>query len=210
MVPTERLTYPAIRPLTNLLGLKLDGVEIDSDGMLPAALEDCCRRLAPTLLFTSPTVQNPTTSIMPAARRAEIAAIARKYNVLIVEDDVQALLVDDPPPPISTYAPEISWYVMSLAKSISIGLRVAYPVGPDADSVSSLRTNLRSVSSWFVSPLSAALVQTWMQDGSAAKILTEVKNESRARQRLASEILHDFEFETKPCALHLWMPLPAG
>src|SRR6266851_1552084 len=84
--------------LANLLDLRLVGLAMDADGLLPDAFDSACRGGAIKALYTMPTLHNPTTAIMPEARRREIAEIARRYGVAIVEDDVYGFLLDTPPP----------------------------------------------------------------------------------------------------------------
>ncbi|HYD29884.1 MAG TPA: PLP-dependent aminotransferase family protein, partial [Azospirillaceae bacterium] len=72
LVVTERLTYYGAKAVCSMLGLHLEGLAMDEEGLLPDAFESACRRLAPKLLYTVPTLQNPTTAIQPAPRRARI------------------------------------------------------------------------------------------------------------------------------------------
>src|SRR5579862_1224207 len=91
----EGLTYPGTKAVASLLRLHLEGLAIDEDGLDPDAFEDSCRR-GLKVLYCAPTIHNPTASVMPISRRERIAAIANRYDVLIVEDDVHALLPDAP------------------------------------------------------------------------------------------------------------------
>src|SRR6266704_690025 len=88
---TECLTYPGMRALANLLDLRLVGLAMDADGLLPDAFESASRGGAIKAVYTMPTLHNPTTAIMPEERRRAIAQIARQYGVAIVEDDVYGL-----------------------------------------------------------------------------------------------------------------------
>ena len=67
------------------LGVKAVGIPLDRDGMrmdaLAAALADLKRQgVRPKYIYTIPTVQNPTGTIMPEARRAETAAARRRVR----------------------------------------------------------------------------------------------------------------------------------
>src|SRR5882724_877347 len=68
------------------LGVKTIGIPLDDGGMrmdaLAAALEDCkSRGVQPKMIYTIPTVQNPTATIMPEARRAELLRLSEQYGV---------------------------------------------------------------------------------------------------------------------------------
>ena len=59
------------------LGVNTVGIPLDGDGMrmdaLAAALDDLKRKgIRPKYIYTIPTVQNPTGTIMPETRRAEL------------------------------------------------------------------------------------------------------------------------------------------
>jgi DNA-binding transcriptional MocR family regulator len=83
----EAVTYPGVRSIAAQLGLRLVGIEMDQNGVIPEALEGV-RAHAPKAIYLNPTLQNPTTITIPEKRRAAICAIARKHGVMIVEDDV--------------------------------------------------------------------------------------------------------------------------
>src|SRR6478672_3394337 len=81
-------------------------VPMDQDGLEPAALEATLERLQgegarPKLLYTVPTYQNPTGITMTAERRAAVLALARRYDLLILEDDAYRDIGFDAPPPPS-------------------------------------------------------------------------------------------------------------
>ena len=58
------------------------------------ALADLKRRgITPKYIYTIPTVQNPTGTIMPEARRAELLKLSQQYGVPIFEDDRYADLI---------------------------------------------------------------------------------------------------------------------
>src|SRR5687768_11274351 len=69
VVLTEALTYPGFLAATRALRLRVVGVALDRDGIVPDALVQACRAHRPKVLLTTPTLQNPTASIMPLARR---------------------------------------------------------------------------------------------------------------------------------------------
>src|SRR5207302_5416904 len=81
----------SINRLTRL-GVNAVGIPLDGEGMrmdaLAAALADLKRRgIQAKYIYTIPTVQNPTGTIMPAGRRVELLRLSAQYGVPIFEDD---------------------------------------------------------------------------------------------------------------------------
>ncbi|WP_036263281.1 PLP-dependent aminotransferase family protein [Mesorhizobium sp. WSM2561] len=205
---TERLSYYGFRRLANFLGVEIRAIEMDGDGALPDAFERVCKTDKPKALFLSPTLHNPTTIIMSRERRLALAEIARKYGVVIVEDDVYGLLPRQAPPPIAVLAPDVTWHATGLAKCVSPGLRLGYLVAPDAAAAAKAFQPVSTTSTWFVSPISAAIAENWVDNGVGARILEAVRDEAAARQGIARSILDGASYTAKPEALHLWLDLP--
>ena len=68
VVLCETVTYPGIRAIADDLGLPLIGVEEDKDGIRPEALEHLIAQHPGAILYMNPTLRNPTTHTVPAAR----------------------------------------------------------------------------------------------------------------------------------------------
>ena len=106
-IATECLTYNGIKPVAAMLGVRLEGLPMDAQGLLPDAFEDACKRGPLRALYCIPTGHNPTTSIMPPARRHAIAAIALRHGVAVIEDDIFASLLPVRHEPISMLAGDL-------------------------------------------------------------------------------------------------------
>jgi len=125
----------SINRLTRL-GVNAVGIPLDRDGMrmdaLAAALCDLKRRgVRPKYIYTIPTVQNPTGTILSEARRHELLRLASEYGVPIFEDDCYADLTWDGKRPPALYAMSKDVGVVhigSFSKSIAPALRVGYIV----------------------------------------------------------------------------------
>ncbi len=205
---TEGLTYPSVKPLARLLGMELRGVPMDEDGLLPDAFEQACRDRRPKALYCMPTIHNPTTTYMSVQRQGEIADIARRHGVVVLEDDAYGLFSDRPPATLTALAPDITWYLCSLAKPLAVQLRVTLVVAPtEAAAIDAFGPTLR-MTHWMAAPLSAEMVSLWIRNGHAAKLLEEVRNEAQARQAAAAETLRNWTYQTDPRSLHLWLRLP--
>ena len=203
---TEALTYAGVKAVAGLLHLRLKGLAIDADGLRPDALEDACREGGAKALYLIPTHHNPTTAIMPEARRREIVAVARTHGLAIVEDDVHGLLPAERPRPIAALAPERSYYLTSTSKTLAPGLRIAYVLAPPA-MVPRLVASLRATT-WAVAPLTAAVASLWIRDGTADRLLEARRGEARERQAIARARLAGADLDAKPEAYYLWLRLP--
>jgi DNA-binding transcriptional MocR family regulator len=206
VVATESLTYPGMKTLAGLLALRLHGVAMDEHGLRPDALRAACRSRRPKALYCVPTLQNPTTAVMPVERRQEIAAIAREYGVLIVEDDVHGRLLARPVRPLSTFAPDISVYVTGTAKVLAPGLRVGFIVAPAALGPR-IAAGIRGTT-WMAAPLMAEIASRWIEDGTAESILARKRKDAGARYRVARRALDRFAMQAHPDAYHLWLSVP--
>jgi DNA-binding transcriptional MocR family regulator len=206
LVLTEALTYPGLKALSSLLHLRLQGLPMDEQGLLPDAFQAACRAGAAKALYCVPTLQNPTTAVMPEARRREIAEVARAHGVAIVEDDVHARLHPDPPPPLASFAPELSCYLTGTSKNIAPGLRIGFMLAPPA-LVPRIASGIRATT-WMAAPLLAEIATRWIEDGTAERIVLGKRAEAGARQRLAREALGRFRHQAHESAYQLWLQLP--
>lgn len=134
----ERDNYGGVITRLARLGVKAIGIPLDADGMkldaLEAALADLeGRGIKPKYIYSIPTVQNPTGSIMPLERRKRLVEIARQHAVPLFEDDCYADLTWDgerPPALYSLAVPGDAIHVGSFSKSIAPALRLGFVVAP--------------------------------------------------------------------------------
>ncbi len=118
------------------LGVKPVGIPLDRDGMridaLSNALDELKRKgIRPKFIYTIPTVQNPTGTILPLARRQEMLRLAAAHGVPIFEDDCYCDLIWSGERPPAIYAMSRNGGVIhigSFSKSIAPALRVGYIV----------------------------------------------------------------------------------
>jgi DNA-binding transcriptional MocR family regulator len=209
IVLCERITYPGIRAIAGRLRVKLVGVEMDGQGILPDAIEKAVKAFGAKALYLNPTLQNPTTITVPTERRLEISQVLRKHGLPLIEDDAYGFIPTKAPAPLAVSAPELSWYIGGLAKCIGAGLRLAYTVVPSAKDAYALAEALKAVSV-MPSPLGMVLATRWIEDGTADRIRRFIRAETAARQQLASEVLKDFDYVSAENAFNVWLRLPEG
>lgn len=203
---TEQLTYPGLISAARMLGIKLLGAAMDEEGLIPAALDELCRQHRISALYCTPTLQNPTTGVLSAARREALVAVCREHNLLIIEDEAHAVLVEDRPPPLSFYAPERSVLIGSLSKAVAAGLRVGYLHAP-VPLISRIAAALRG-SCWMATPLAMELASGWIESGVAEKLLRQQIIEIGRRKQLVEGLLEGLSYRTHPQCPHFWIEVP--
>ncbi|WP_245253652.1 PLP-dependent aminotransferase family protein [Paraburkholderia sp. LEh10] len=204
---TEQLIYPGLPLIARQLGRTLRPVACDADGMRPDALDAACNDARGGLIYLNPTVRNPTAQSMSEQRRKDVLAVAARRNIKIVEDDPYWLFAGDPPAPLASLAPQQVYYLSTLSKCISPGLRAAFLVLPSATGQDAFLRALRSLS-LMSPPLTTSLVTQWILDGTASEVLTGVLKESAQRLLSARQILASASSSMSGGGIHVWQPLP--
>jgi DNA-binding transcriptional MocR family regulator len=204
----EALTFPGVKMAARSLGLQLRPVAVDAQGLVPEALAESCGAQPGGLLFCQPSLHNPTATVMPAARRRELAALARERDLILIEDSVyEFLLPDAPPPPLAALAPERTLHIVSGAKAFMPGLRVGFLTAPEP-LVPRLQAEIFSTC-LVAAPSLLDLVTRWIADGSAQRSAEAKRREVELRQQLARSVLGPASRVPHSHGSHLWLELPA-
>jgi DNA-binding transcriptional MocR family regulator len=206
-VLVEDLAYAGACLIAERCGVRLRGLAMDDEGLLPEALDAAGRAGGARVLFITPTVHNPTAATMSLERRRDIAALARKHDLIVIEDDVYGRLPEERPPPIAALAPERTIYISSTSKSVAPGLRIGLVLSPRhlLEPIIHAQHDL-----FLTSPaLMAEVFTRLVVDGTAEQLAARQRAEAAVRQRLAREILGRRAYQAQPTSYHLWLPLPA-
>jgi DNA-binding transcriptional MocR family regulator len=206
----EAATFFGMKRLAEHRDYSLQGVEMDEEGLLPDALDRAAKMTGAGVLYTMPTVQNPTSRTMSIERRKQIARIVRRRQLWVVEDDAYALFAPRTPKglsPLASLVPERCFYLGGVSKALAPGLRVGFlhcPVGTHFDAL------VKAVQATVYAPptLGGVFFSRWVSDGSAFDIANTVKADIERRAALAKEILSgQFSAEIR-LAPHFWLPMP--
>lgn len=203
---TEELTFPGMKGLANLLHLRLIGLPMDRQGLRPEAFEEACRRGDARVLYTIPSHQNPTTRVIPEQRRRELAAIAHRFDITIVEDDAYGFLLDDRPSPFATLAPEQTLHLSSMSKIAAPGLRVGFLAAPEP-LIERLAAAIWA-SAWMAAAPLVEIVSRWIQDGTIDRFVIWKRREAAIRNEIARQLFDPSMIEALPCGYFLWLRLP--
>ena len=132
-VVCEEFTYVGTIGAYRSLGIDMQGVPVDEDGMrvdlLEAKLDELGEARRPKFIYALTTYQNPTGATMPVERRRRLVEIAERRGIPIVEDNCYGdVHFDGEKPPalfaLSGYAGIV--YLCSLSKILAPGLRLGY------------------------------------------------------------------------------------
>ncbi|MEO1364360.1 MAG: PLP-dependent aminotransferase family protein [Pseudomonadota bacterium] len=206
-VLVEELAYPGFRRAAELLRADVIPVAMDAHGVIPEALEAAAKSHDAQIFCTSPEVHNPTLAFTPQHRREALAAVARRCDLHILEDDCYRLGAAQAPG-YRMIAPERSWYISSISKSITPALRLGIAVAPDGQAAALRRT---SEYSFFglatpLTDLAAALLVhpdlPGIMDAARLRIGTYVQR--------AVNILGAFDLIWRADVPFLWLHLPEG
>lgn len=205
---TETVGHHTLVPLASYLGITLKGIAVDSEGMLPEALERACNDSAIRAVFLQPSVINPRAALMSATRRAALAEIAARHDLTIIENDILGPLVDEGIAPIASLAPERTFYITTLTKVTVPGLRVGYMVTPPRFVAAAANRHL--VSNWMATPIMVEIASRWIEDGTASELVDWQRAAVRRRHAIAAAELDGVTFRAHRCSLHIWLDLPEG
>jgi DNA-binding transcriptional MocR family regulator len=205
----EAATFFGMQRLAEHGRYTLHGVQMDEEGLRPDMLERAVKATRARILYTMPTVQNPSSRTMGVGRREEIARIVRRHKLWVIEDDTYALFAPRGPRsviPLAAMLPEHCFYIGSASKSLSPGLRVGFlccPAGPHFDAL------VKAVQATVYVPpaLGGAFFSRWVNDGSAFEIADAVKAEIERRVVLARTMLGSRIAEEIRLAPHFWLPM---
>ncbi|WP_432217091.1 PLP-dependent aminotransferase family protein [Pseudomonas kribbensis] len=206
VIAADALTYSGFKVLAEALHLEVVAIPVTGKGPDLAALDRLCRNRPVRAVYSMPTLHNPLGWVMPLAQREQLVAIARQHDLTIIEDAAYAFLVDNPPPPLADLAPERTVYVSGLSKNIATGLRVGFIAAP-LKIVPALERIIRATT-WNTPGVMTAMACGWLDDGTVTLLEAQKRDDARARQALAAEILQGLPMVGHPSSYFLWLPLP--
>jgi len=202
----EHATYSQVARSTALAGRRIALVESDEHGLDPDHFDHVCAQKHPTLAFLMPSAHNPTCISMPVERRERIAELARKHNVILIEDDLYGRLSDYPAPLLAELAPERTIVASGLSKSVAAGVRGGWLSCPPAyrHRIRVAHRLLSGGNPFILSALAARLVLS----GEARAIERRSIAEIRVRTALVRAALEGYSFNSQQSIPFIWLSLP--
>lgn len=199
----EGICYPDFIDICHLSERKVVPVKIDGSGIVPEDLELHCKRHNPKFLYITPQVQNPTGVQLNSNRQREIIDICRRYNVMIIEDDVLYCPPQRRRTPFFIQAPDITLYVGSFSKYFAGGVRIGFLIIPHSKKnqlIRGLKTNCLQVS-----PILIDLVCRWLANGTMQEVDQQIASELDIRHKIWNELFADIPVDIQ--GYNVWLPI---
>jgi len=209
-VALEAPTYD--RSLRNfvLRGYRVDAVALQADGLDVDALE----ALAPPLLYTIPTFQNPAGCTLSAAKRDRVVAWARERGVTVFEDDPYSLLRygGEDVERLHTSAPDRVLWSTSFTKTVAPGLRVGYVIVPEAlvEDLTQLAIDTYISPSFLPQAIVADLLESGVFETGVATARGLLAERLAVMCDALDEHLPDASYVRPEGGYFLWLRLPDG
>lgn len=205
-IATDCLTYPGFKAAAHRNGLRLEGVAMDSAGMLPEDLDSLCNRNQIKGVYLSGRIQNPTNREMSNTRRLELRDVIRRHGLILIENDPYAFLSKSRDKTISALIPENSVYIASLSKVFCAGLRIAYVAAPHG--MARLLTQGIADSMLVVSPLCAAFASECIDSGLADTAVEQKRQALEKRISIFGKVFAGHVFESSEQSMYVWLSVP--
>jgi DNA-binding transcriptional MocR family regulator len=210
-VLAENPTYFGALEVFRFAGARIFPVPVTKEHVLPEALARRIAAVQPSLVYLSPSCQNPTGAIMPTQSRMQIARDAEEHGVPIVEDETLAEMMFH-----GRRAPSIAMYsatapivtVGSLSKLICPALRLGWVRGPLP--IITRLAKLKSAMDLGSPLITQAIAAEIFEERDAARALRsqelKTKHDFIVNAIRAQEV--DWEFEEPQGGMSLWLRMP--
>ena len=211
-VLVESPTYYGALEAIRVTGARMTAIPLDNRDQLPATLlMQRAATVGARMIYTTPTGQNPTGSVMPDHARAEIARDSSRYGVVVLEDEVLAdlLLVGGRPRSIAAFSPTANVLTIgSISKLMWPSLRVGWIRGPRP--LIARLARLKSASDLGSALLPQMLAVSLLERIEDARALRrkELLPKRNLLTRLIKEHIPAAEFAIPKAGLCFWIKLP--
>ena len=214
----ESFCYAGV--LTNLrrLNINIVGIDVDQDGMRMDRLEQALSELQskgtrPKYIYTIPTLQNPTGTVMTMDRRHRMLSLSEEYGVPIFEDECYADLIFEGEWEHAIRSLDDSNRVLhigSFSKSLGPGIRLGYVVA-SWDVMSRLLSCKQDSGTGVMDQM---IVGDYFSNHYEEHIQKVRSNLRRKRDTLIAALREHFgptvQVEPPRGGMYLWVKLPEG
>ncbi|MBR5271910.1 MAG: PLP-dependent aminotransferase family protein [Clostridia bacterium] len=198
-------------------GCRLVGVEVESDGMNIEKLEQALKTEKNVkFIYTIPNFQNPAGVTMSLEKRKALYEVAKKYGVLILEDNPYGDLrvSGEDVPSIKSFDEDgIVIYAGSFSKILSPGLRVGYSIAPQA--LSAKMTVCKQTEDVHTAIFNQLVVSKWMKECDFDAHIEKLRNIYREKLNLMCDTIDAkmngfFTYNRPEGGLFVWCKIPDG
>ena len=208
-IAVDALSYAGFRSAALLTRAEVIAIPWDAEGPDVAALEQAIIQNGVKVFCTSAEVCNPTVANTSIPRREEIARLATRYGMHIIDDDCYRLMrTQYLGPSYRALCPDLGWYVTSPSKSLTAALRIGFAIAPRGWSTQLTRT--ATFNSFGVTKLVTDLYVDIMGRPEIGGVVDAVKARIAQDVRAAVNILGRFNLTWSEDVPFLWLELPKG
>jgi DNA-binding transcriptional MocR family regulator len=213
VVASESPTYWGSLGVFDARGVTYVEVRGDDDGVRIDDVERVFSEYRPRLFYVNPIAQNPTGAVLPARRAKQIVALARRHDVVVLEDQTGWQLTYDAPvpPPLAAYDTDGRVIVMeSLSKSIFPALRIGYlfAKGGVAEALEAAKVR----ADVFTSTLTQRALWRFMESPASPRHFRTTRNLYRKRRDAFLEALAPAvpwtQVRSPGAGVNVWLSLP--
>jgi DNA-binding transcriptional MocR family regulator len=213
VVASESPTYWGSLGVFDARGVTYVEVRGDDDGVRTDDVERVFSEYRPRLFYVNPIAQNPTGAVLPSRRAKQIVALARRYDVVVLEDQTGWQLTYDAPapPPLAAYDTDGRVVVMeSLSKSIFPALRIGYLYAKGGIAEALEAAKIRA--DVFTSTLTQRALWRFMESPASPRHFRSTRNLYRKRRDAFVEAVAPAApwAQVRPpgAGVNVWLPLP--
>jgi DNA-binding transcriptional MocR family regulator len=204
-IATEGATFTGAIAAAADLGLALEPVDHDVEGLDPADLDRVLRETGCRIVYTTPVCQNPLGFETGDARRREILAVCARHDALIVEDDTYGLYARKGRLTYKALAPDRVYYLTSLSKCLTSLVRLGVLVPPPGRR-SAVARGLRAAV-WGASPLAVEVGCAALEAGLERTAADRLRAEAKERAVMTARLLGLETLAMPEGAPHIWLPM---
>lgn len=207
VILVEELSYSGFRRAAEGLRARVVPVPMDEQGAEPEALEALARQHSAQVFCTMPEVHNPTCLTTPQARREEIARVAGRLGLQVLQDDCYRM---GHPRGVGYRAmlPELGWHVSSVSKLLTPALRLGFAIAPTGRTAA-LRRSAEFDFFGLSQPLTEA-ARIYLSDPRRHSFMEAARARMSDYVRIAVNILGRFDLRWRDDVPFLWLDLPVG
>jgi 2-aminoadipate transaminase len=215
VVLTEEPTYLGALQAFSFYHAKFVSVKTDENGMIPSDLEEKIKLHKPVFIYLVPNFQNPSGITMSGPRREAVVALAKKYDLPIVDDNPYGELrfSGEPVPSLKVLGGQHVIQLGTFSKTISPGLRVAW-IAADKEFIGFCE-RMKQACDLHTTTFSQYVIYEFAKDG-ALDAHIEVIRQAYGKRRdimldsLAKYLDNGATWSKPDGGLFLWVKLPAG
>ena len=209
MIAVDELSYGGFRSAAMTVRSEVVHVPWDEEGARVDVLENLIKTKSVQCFFTASEVNNPLALTTSPARRVEIARLAQRYGVHVIDDHCYRIMHSEHiGPSYRALMPDLGWYISSPSKTLTPALRIGFAVPPKAWAPSLART--ATYNSFGVSRMVTDLYAYVMAHPELASVIDRVRSRVAQDVRAAVNILGSYKMNWSEDVPFFWLELPVG